>query len=139
MQGPNESNSSVAFQVLIINCQTYIINFFSFNSLTSNFCFPKKYIFRRQKRMFVMDARLYFQIWNAPGKIICSLRSMNNFFLRYRNLFIKATKMQIPDKRYHTYTVCIFWDAWRASALRYLSLEHLDGLHRKICGIQVKL
>ena len=43
------SSLSVAFEVLIINCETYFMIFFSFNCLTSNFCFLKKDIFPRQK------------------------------------------------------------------------------------------
>ena len=56
IQGRSNSTSSVAFEVLIINCQTYFIIFYSFNHLSSNFCFPKKSILRRQKRTAVIDA-----------------------------------------------------------------------------------
>ena len=61
-QGRSESTSSVAFEVLIINCHIEFINLFIFNCLTSNinlfifncptsnFCFPKKHIFQKQKR-----------------------------------------------------------------------------------------
>ena len=55
-KGCSEGTSSIAFEFLIINCQTYFINFFSFNCLTSNFCFSKKYIFQRQRRTTVMGA-----------------------------------------------------------------------------------
>ena len=53
VQGHSEVTLSVAFAVLIINCQIYFINLFIFNCLalninfsssscvTSNFCFPK--------------------------------------------------------------------------------------------------
>ena len=84
IQGRSDGTWSVAFEVLIINRQTYSINSFSFNYLTSNFCFPKKSILHRQKRMAVMDARPYFWVLNVPGKMmICYLRDTSKF-LMYR-------------------------------------------------------
>ena len=56
IQERSNSTSSVAFEVLIINCQTCFIIFYSLNYLPSNFCFPKKSILRRQKRTAVIDA-----------------------------------------------------------------------------------
>ena len=77
LQGRSEGTLSVAFEVLIISCEidlinllifTYLtsnlhlviftcltsnINLFNFNCLTLNFCFPKKHIFRKQKRTTV--------------------------------------------------------------------------------------
>ena len=44
------------FEVLILDCQTCFKNFSSWNCLTSEFCFPKRYIFRKRKRTVVMDA-----------------------------------------------------------------------------------
>ena len=70
-QGRSEDASSVAFEVLIINCQIYFINLFIFNCLTLNikllifklfdvkFLFPKIMSFaNRRKRLVygVMDA-----------------------------------------------------------------------------------
>ena len=72
MQGRSEGTSSVAFKVLIINCQIYFINSFIFNCLTLNiklfifklfdvkFLFSENHVFRKQKRTAVygvMDAR----------------------------------------------------------------------------------
>ena len=48
-QERSEDTSSVAFKVLVINCQIYFINFFSFNYWTSNFCFQKN-IFSASRR-----------------------------------------------------------------------------------------
>ena len=137
MQGRNESNSSVAFQVLIINCQTY--KFFQLQLLDVKFLFPEKiYLPQTEENACYGRTSLFLDLKRSwENNLFSSKHKL--FFLRYRNLFIKATKMQIPDKRYCTYTVCMFWDAWRASALRYLGLEHLDGLRWKIWGIQVKL
>ena len=57
VQGRNKDNPSVAFELLIINCQTYFKVFSSFNCLALNFC-PKRDTFCRQKRGPVTDARL---------------------------------------------------------------------------------
>ena len=61
-QGRSEGTSSVAFEVLKFICQTCFKDFFDFNSLVLNFCFPKRYIFCRQKRTAVMDAHPYFRL-----------------------------------------------------------------------------
>ena len=70
-QGRSEGASSVAFEVLIINCQICFINSFIFNCLTLNiklfifkvfevkFLFSENHVFRKQKRKTVygvMDA-----------------------------------------------------------------------------------
>ena len=64
-QGRSEGTSSVAFEVLIINCQIYFINSFIFNCLTLNiklfifklfdvkFLFSENHVFRKQKRTAV--------------------------------------------------------------------------------------
>ena len=64
-QGRREGASSVAFEVLIINCQIYLINLFIFNCLTLNvnlsifilfdikLLFSENHIFRKQKRSAV--------------------------------------------------------------------------------------
>ena len=72
-QGQSEGTSSVAFEVLIINCQIYFKNSLIFICLTLNikllifklfgvkFLFSEKHVFRTQKRTAVygvMDARL---------------------------------------------------------------------------------
>ena len=68
-QWRSEGISSVAFKVLIINCQidfinllifnclTLDINLFIFNCLTSNFCFPKIISFASRRERLLMDAR----------------------------------------------------------------------------------
>ena len=64
-QGRSEGTSSIAFEVLTINCQIYFINLFIFNCLTLNinlfifnlfdvkYLFSENYIFCKQKRMAV--------------------------------------------------------------------------------------
>ena len=64
-QGRGESTSSVAFEILIINCQIYFINSFIFNCLKFNiklfifklfdvkFLFSENHVFRKQKRTAV--------------------------------------------------------------------------------------
>ena len=64
-QGRREGASSVAFEVLIINCQIYLINLFIFNCLTLyvnlsifilfdiKLLFSENHIFRKQKRSAV--------------------------------------------------------------------------------------
>ena len=71
--GGSEGTSSVAFEELKINCQRRFKHFFNFNCLTSNFCFPKRYIFRRQRNTRVMDASPYVRSLNSTGKMMtCS-------------------------------------------------------------------
>ena len=70
-QGRSESTPSVAFEVLIINCQIYFINLFIVNCLTLSIklfifklldvklLFSEDHVFRKQKRIAVygvMDA-----------------------------------------------------------------------------------
>ena len=112
-QGCSECSSSVAFEVLIINCQIYFINSFIFNCLTLNiklfifklfdvkFLFSENHVFRKQKRTAVygvMDARPQFRILNSPGKMMtCYLRDINKF-LRYRTLCKSILKCGFPTK-----------------------------------------
>ena len=53
---------------------------------------------------------------------------MMTFYLELPHLAINDTKMQIPDKKYRTYTVCPFWGTWSVSALRYLGLDHFGRI-----------
>ena len=65
LQGHSQGTSSVAFEVLIINCQAYFINLFIFACLTLNinlfifnlidvkFLFSENHIFRKQTRTAV--------------------------------------------------------------------------------------
>ena len=66
-QRRSDGTSSVAFEVLIINCQTYFINLFIFNCLTLNiklflfklfdiiFLFSENHVFCKQKRTAVYE------------------------------------------------------------------------------------
>ena len=112
-QGCSECSSSVAFEVLIINCQIYFINSFIFNCLTLNiklfifklfdvkFLFSENHVFRKQKRTAVygaMDVRPQFRILNSLGKMMtCYLRDINKF-LRYRTLCKSILKCGFPTK-----------------------------------------
>ena len=97
-QGCREGTSSVAFQVLIMNCKKDFINLFIFNylpsnknlfilnCLTSNFCFPKNIYFTSRREQLFVDVHPYFQILNSLGKMMtCHIRDTNKF-LRYRTL-----------------------------------------------------
>ena len=112
-QGRSEGTSSVALEVLIINCQIYFINLFIFNCVTLDiklfifkffnvkFLFSENHVFRKQKRTAVyglMDARPQFRILNSPGKMMtCYLRDINKF-LRYRTLCKSILKCGFPTK-----------------------------------------
>ena len=113
LQGHSQRTSSVAFEVLIINCQAYFINLFIFTCLTLNinlfifnlfdvkFLFSENHIFRKQKRTTVYgftDARPQFRILNSPGKMMtCYLRDINKF-LRYPTLCKSILKCGFPAK-----------------------------------------
>ena len=113
LQQRSEGTSSVAFEVLIINCKIYFIYLFIFNCLTLNiklfifklfdvkFLFSENHVFRKQKRTAVyglMDARPQFRILNSPGKMMtCYLRDINKF-LRYRTLCKSILKCGFPTK-----------------------------------------
>ena len=112
-QRRSEGTSSVAFEVLIINCQIYFINLFIFNCLTLNiklfifklfdvtFLFSENHVFRKQKRTAVygvMDARPQFRILKSLGKMMtCYLRGIYKF-LRYRTLWKSILKCGFPTK-----------------------------------------
>ena len=123
VQGHREGTSSVAFEVLIMNCEIDFINLFIFNylassiilfilfncltlninlsifnCLTSNFCFPKNIYFASRRERVFMDVHPYFWILNSPGKMmICYLRDTNKF-LRYRTLCTSILKCGFPAK-----------------------------------------
>ena len=69
-QERSESTSSVAFEVLIINCEIDFINLFVFNCLTSNFCFPENTTLANRRKRLFMDARPYFRILNSSWKMV---------------------------------------------------------------------
>ena len=100
IQGRSEGTSSVAFEVLIINCQIDFINLMICNCLkantnlvicyclTSNSCFPKNISFasrserkKSRRERLPMDARPYFPILNSPVKMMTSYN-----ILRYPSL-----------------------------------------------------
>ena len=73
IQGSSEGTSSVAFEVVIINCQIYFINLFIFNCLT-------------------------FRILELLGKMMTSYLPDIYKFLRYRTLWKSILKCRFPAK-----------------------------------------
>ena len=71
-QGCSKGISSVAFEVLIVNCQTCFKGFFSFNCLMSNFVFWKYTLLagRRERLLWTFVLTL----WNSTGKMMTCLR-----------------------------------------------------------------
>ena len=122
IQGRNEGTSSVAFEVLIINCQIYFINLLIFNCLTLNiklfifklfdvkFLFSKNHVFRKQNRTACL--------WSYGLSLVSDFKlTRENDDLFFKTLIIfyavlhpeqEYTKMRIPDKRYRTNTVRTF-------------------------------
>ena len=113
LQQRSEGTSSVAFEVLIINCKICFIYLFIFNCLTLNiklfifklldveFLFSENHAFRKQKRTAVyglMDARPQFPILNSPGKMMAGYLRDINKFLRYRTLCKSILKCGFPTK-----------------------------------------
>ena len=142
LQGRNEGTSSVAFEVLVINCQMCFIHLFIFNCLTLNIklfifklfdvkcLFSEKHVFRKQKRTA--------SLWSyGPASLVLDFKltwKMMTRSSRHKEIFEVPhsmqdyIKMQIPDRRYRTNTVLTFWDT---------PLPQLWG--KKICEIQVRL
>ena len=122
LQGCSEGNSSVAFEVLVINCEidfinlfifncltsninlfifnclTSDINLFNFNCLTSSFCFLKNISFASRRERLFMDPRPQFLVLNSARTMMtCYLRDTNKF-LRYRTLRTSILKCGFPTK-----------------------------------------
>ena len=106
----SKGTSSVAFQVLIINCQIYSINFFIFNSLKLNinlfifnlsdvkFLFFGNHIFCIQMRTAVYKCPSLISILNSPGKMMgCYLQAINKFF-KYHTLCKSILKCGFPTR-----------------------------------------
>ena len=118
----SEGTSSVAFEVLIINCEIYFINLFIFNYLTSNInlfifkclisninlfnfncftsniCFPKNTSFANRRERLFMDARPYFRILNSSEKMMTCYLWDTNKFLRYCTLRTSILKCRFLTK-----------------------------------------
>ena len=156
-QGRSEGTSSVAFEVLIINCQIYFKNSFIFNCLTLNiklfifrffdvkFLFSENHVFHKQKRTAVygvMDTRPQFRILNSLRKMVtCCLRYMNKF-LRYRTLCKSLLKYRFPTKGIELTWFLLFEILLRYSeyiSFDALGLDHFGRFGTKICEIQVRL
>ena len=112
LQGPSEGISSVAFEVLIINCQIYLMNLLIFNCFPSNmifsihlfyvkFLFSENDIFPELKRAAV-HVRAYlasnFKLTRENDDMMtCYLRDINKF-LRYCTLYKSILKCGYPTK-----------------------------------------
>ena len=112
IQGCSKGTSSVAFELLIINCQIDFMNLFIFNCstshinllilqclLTSNFCFPKFLLsFASSRERLFIDARPEFRILNSPAEMMtCYLRDTNKI-LKYRTLCTSILKSSFLAK-----------------------------------------
>ena len=68
-QGRSESTSSVVFEVLIVNCQIYFLNFLIFNYLTLNInmfifkLFDIKFLFSENHVFANRRERLFMGLW----------------------------------------------------------------------------
>ena len=84
VQRRREGTSSIAFEVLIMNCKKDFVNLFIFNCLilninllifnclTLNFCFPENIHFASRRERLFEDARWYFWILNSLRKMMTS-------------------------------------------------------------------
>ena len=89
-------------------------DFFQFQLFDVKFLFPEKKMYFPDRKHAYYGRTSLLSGLNAPVKMMTCYLWGRNKFLRYYNLFIKPTKMLIPDKRYCTYMVCIFWVTWSA-------------------------
>ena len=127
----------------MINCQTCFTDYFSFNCLKSNFCFRKRYTFRRQTRTAVMDARFYFRSSNSTGKMMtCSMDNQKTFWgtasyaQRPRlNVLRPKLKWEFRAKGIVPH-ILFFWGNWSTSALRYPSVDYFGRIRTTIYGKQ---
>ena len=153
IQGRNEGTSSVAFEVLIINCQIDFINLFIFNCLTLNiklfifklfdfkFLFSENHLFRKQKRTTIYgltDVRPQFRILNSPGKMMTPYLCEINKFLRYRTLCKSILKRGFPTEGIKL-TCFVLFEVLGVPQLQVLGLDHFSRFGKKICEIQVRL
>ena len=108
--------SSVAFDFLIISCQTYFNNLLRFNYYTSNFRFPKKYIFCKQQKAIVMG----------------SLVSVIRFILKNDDRFKDIAKFctaRCSLKYYNFTSTQKKVNLHGFSSLKYLVLRYLGSNH----------
>lgn len=68
------------------------------------FCFPKRYIFCRQKRTIFMDAHPYFWLLNSTGKMMACSRHNQIKFWGILCTLLKYTEMSIPHKDIEPWT-----------------------------------
>ena len=96
VQGPTNGTSSVAFELLIINCHIEFINLFIFNCLTSNFHFPK-HIFGKQNRTAVSGRVSLVLDFKLTRKMMtCYLQ--NRLIFEVRTLWTSILKCEFPTK-----------------------------------------
>ena len=109
IQGRSDSTSSVACEVLIINCQTYFIIFFQFQTFDIKFWFSVK-VYPPETEKNGCYGRVSLasglkRTWENDD--LLSWR--HKYIFEVPHLVVKDTKIQIPNKRYRTCTVCIFY------------------------------
>ena len=97
--GRSETTSSVAFEMLIINCQMELINLFIFNCLKSNFCFRKNISFARRKELLFMDARASLVLdCKLPRENDDIIFLIQRSILKYHTLCTSILKCGLPAK-----------------------------------------
>ena len=118
-QGRSEGTSSVAFEVLIIICETDFKNLFIFSCLTSNInlvhfncltsnCFPKSTSLANRRWRLFMDSRPYFRILNSSGKMMTCYFRNSNKFLRYQTLCTSILKCGLLTKSIELTRLALF-------------------------------
>ena len=149
--GRVRATSSVAFEVLIMNCETdfinlfifnYLalnINLFIFNCLTSNFYFLKKNVFRKKERTAVYERAFVVLDFKLIRENDDLLSSRHKHIFEVPHCVHEYTKMQIPKERYLTNMARTFWGTWSASALKYLGVDHFGRYRTKIYEKEEKL
>ena len=142
--------SGIAFpcDLIIINCQIYLIILFIFNCLTLNTnlfilnlfyvkcLFSENQVFGKDKKMAVYGCALLVLGFEFPGrKVICYLWDL--WFLRYLTLFKSKLKCGFPTKGIKLTWFVLFSGTRSGSAFRYFGLDHFRRYLTKICKIQV--
>ena len=108
----NKVTTAGAFRgYLSVATNVHVLRFFQLQLFDVIFVFPKRFIFRRQKRAAVMDACSYFQTLNSTGVMMSRLDIIKLSF-EVPHSVQNYTKMRIPSIKYRTYMVDTFWGTW---------------------------
>ena len=117
----SEGTSSVAIELLIINCKICFINLFIFNCLTLNinlfnfnlfdvkFLFSENHIFRKSKRIADYRRASLVSDFKFTQENDGLLSSRHKQIFEVPHPVQEYIKMRIPAKGYQTNTVRTFW------------------------------